>query len=110
MGLYCKKNAEDGMVNARNKRCEHALCTRQPSFNLEGRTRAAYCKGHAEDGMINVIVNRCSLDSCSAGARWGRLGEGVATACARHKSEILVGPVISFRARCKTLGCKKYSR
>ena len=33
---FCMTHKEDGMVNVKNKRCE--MCTKQPSFNLEGES------------------------------------------------------------------------
>ncbi|CAM9380705.1 unnamed protein product, partial [Laminaria digitata] len=31
---YCKKHAEDGMVNVGSRRCSHDTCMKHPSFNV----------------------------------------------------------------------------
>ncbi|CAM9326135.1 unnamed protein product, partial [Laminaria digitata] len=51
---YCKKHAEDGMVNVQYKRCSRDTCTRKGSVNVEGSKTAAYCRHHDKDGMVNV--------------------------------------------------------
>ncbi|CAM9419670.1 unnamed protein product, partial [Laminaria digitata] len=56
---YCKKHAEDSMVDVYKKRCLHNTCMRQPSFNVAGSQLPLYCKPHAEEGMVNVKKTRC---------------------------------------------------
>ena len=53
--VFCKQHAEDGMVDARNKRCSKGSCKRQPTFNVEGSKTPAYCKQHAKDGMVSGL-------------------------------------------------------
>ncbi|CAM9647529.1 unnamed protein product [Laminaria digitata] len=60
---FCKKHAEDGMVDVRNRRCLYDSCTTRPSYNFEGIKPGAYCKLHAEDGMVDVRNKCCLYDS-----------------------------------------------
>ena len=107
---YCKQHAEDGMVNVYNGRCSHGSCKRKPSFNVKGNKTARHCKQHAVNGMVNVRTKRCSHNSCFKLPAWGVLTDSAATACRRHKSDILGGPVINFRVRCKVANCGRVSR
>ncbi|CAN0482412.1 unnamed protein product, partial [Scytosiphon promiscuus] len=51
----------------------------------------------------------CADDSCTRQASWGSLAVGAGTACADHKDDIVDGPVVNFKARCKVGGCSKIS-
>ena len=124
---YCTQHAEDQMVDVCTRRCSYDSCTRQPNFNVEGSKTPKYCKEHAVDGTVNVLdrgssaaedgmvgvdptTKRCSHHSCTRRAVFGMLTDCLATVCFRHKSDILVGPIINFRATCKAVGCCKLSR
>ena len=107
---YCKQHAEDGMVNVISRRCLRDTCTSQPTFNDKGSKMAKYCKRHADDGMVDVRSKVCALDSCSMQPGWGLLTNDAPTACLRHKSDIVGGPVINFKARCKVERYTKASR
>ena len=63
--VYCKKYAEDGMVDVRYKRCSHDSGARVPSFNVEGSKKAPYCRQNAEDGMVGVRSRRYAHDLCT---------------------------------------------
>ena len=52
-------------MNVLSARCLHQLCMRQPTFNVDGSTKAAYCKEHAKDGMVDIYRKRCSTHPCT---------------------------------------------
>ena len=62
--VYCKRHAEDGMVDVRRKLCSITSCTNMPSFNFEDSKTAAYCTQHAANGMVDVRRKRYTNDSC----------------------------------------------
>ncbi|CAM9318963.1 unnamed protein product [Laminaria digitata] len=60
---FCKKHAEDGMVNVRSySRCSSDACMTLPRFNVKGSKRPAFCKNHALDGMVNLRGRGSSRD------------------------------------------------
>ena len=107
---YCKAHAEDGMVDVFSRRCSYTSCSSKPRFNVEGSKTPAYCGKHAVGGMVIVHRKHCSHNLCTRRRAWGMLNDGAATVCYRHKSDIMGGPVVNFRARCKVTGCRKESR
>ena len=107
---YCKRHAEDGMVQVSAKKCMSVSCTIRPSFNFVGNKTASCCKQHALDGMVNVFAKRCSHAYCLKEPRWGVLADSEPTACIHHKGDILGGPVINFRRLCKVAGCNGLAR
>ncbi|CAM9626785.1 unnamed protein product, partial [Laminaria digitata] len=90
--------------------CSYASCTKITSFNVDGSAMHACCKKHDEDGMVDVLTKHCSHESCIQPPCRGLSTNGVVTACSRHKSYILNGPVINFKAQCKSITCRKVSR
>ena len=107
--VYCKKHAQDGMVDVVHKRCKHDSCTTIPSYNVKGSKTAVYCKQHANTGMVNVYRKRCSHDPCTGPPAWGVLVDDEKAACIR--SDLLIDrPVISFRAPCETAGCNELAK
>ena len=108
--VFCKQHAEDGMVDVRCKRCAYDSCNTRPSFNYEGRKPAVYCKQHALGRMVNVLLpRRCSHISCSRCPVWGLATDCTARVCSYHRGDMMGGPVIHFKAKCKTFGCRKRS-
>jgi hypothetical protein len=45
------------------KKCEHAGCMSQPTFDNEGG-KGRYCASHREAGMIDVKNKRCEHAGC----------------------------------------------
>ena len=102
---YCKKHAEDGMVNFNAKRCLHDSCTKGPSFSFEGE-KAAYCKQHAQDGMVNVRSQRCLHASCTKRPRFNFVGRKEAY-CKRHAEDGMVSIICARRSlngSCRIVG------
>ena len=116
------------MVDVLSKRCIKHSCTNGATLNGAGCNTATYCKQHTGNDIVNVLeqessssqgsishVHRrqsidfvggcCSHESCTRPSSWGALTEGAASVCDHHKRDILCGPVINFRARCKLAGC-----
>ena len=107
---FCKRHAEDRMVNISGYFCSHESCTKRPSFNVVGSKKPVYCKQHAATGTSDVLHRRCSHDSCTMVSRWGLQTDGAASVCTRHTGDLTTGPVIDFRATCKVAGCRRVSR
>lgn len=107
---YCRQHVEGHMVNVSSRRCSYGSCRKQTSFNDDGSKTATRCKQHAVGGMVNIRARRCSHDSCVEPPAWGVLTYSTATVCFRHKSDILGGPVINFKARCRVPNCSNVSR
>lgn len=53
-----------GMVDAQNKRCEQAGCSKQPLFNFEGEDMARFCVQHKVQGMVDVNNSMCKHAGC----------------------------------------------
>lgn len=39
--------------------CINDGCNKQPTFNMDGDTKALYCSLHKKDGMIDIKSKRC---------------------------------------------------
>lgn len=55
---FCAANAEDGMVNIKNRRCNQLGCTKLPSDDVARTMMAVFCNGYAKDGMVNIRNKR----------------------------------------------------
>lgn len=104
MAAYCKKHAEDGMVNVHHRRCTHGSCTTQPSFNVAGSTTPLYCKQHAEDNMVDVRSRRCVQATCTKFPSFNVEGSKMATYCSEHADASMVH---LFCRRCSHHSCGK---
>ncbi|CAM9932474.1 unnamed protein product [Laminaria digitata] len=102
---YCKKHAEDGMVDVRHHQyCLHNSCMKGPNFNLEGNKKGAYCKQHAKDGMVDVRSRCCSHEPCTTQARFGIEGNKATVFCRKHAKD---GMVDVCSKRCLHDSCTK---
>jgi nitrite reductase/ring-hydroxylating ferredoxin subunit len=54
---YCADHKKEGMIDIKSNRCIHKDCTKQPSFNTEGK-KALYCSLHKKEGMFNIISKK----------------------------------------------------
>lgn len=54
---FCARHKLPGMMDVRNRRCEHAGCTRQPSYGQEGQRRQ-FCFTHKREGDVDVKSTR----------------------------------------------------
>ena len=58
--IYCASHMKDGMVNVKDKRCDHKGCgILNPCFNTQGSLKGLYCSKHKLDGMVDVTNKRC---------------------------------------------------
>ena len=88
--LYCSKCAEPGMINVVEKRiCKAEGCSKYPSFNVEGETKALYCKECAKSGMVDVKHPRCKAEGCKKRASYG-IPCNLPSRCAVHKEEGMI--------------------
>ena len=112
--LYCKTHALTGMVDIKNRRCQHTeersdgivRCTKQPAFNHEGQKTALYCKSHALTGMVDIKSRRCQhaeersdgIVRCTTRPTFNHEGQKTALYC---KSHALTGMVDIHSRRCQ---------
>lgn len=108
--LYCKKHADDRMVDVHNRRCSDESCERRAVVNVASSKNPMYCVQHAKNGMVNVNRKLCSHGSCSGWPRWGVLDDLAASVCAFHKTILTAGLVIDFKQKCEIWGCRRVAR
>jgi plastocyanin len=92
------------MVDVISKTCIHEGCKKQPTFNVEGETKALFCSIHKKEGMVNVRSKTCIHEGCKKQPTFNVEGETKALFCSIHKKEDMVD-VIS--KTCIHEGCKK---
>ena len=51
-GRFCSEHKEEGMVDVKNKTCEHLGCMKRPHFNITGLKSGRFCSKHKEEGMV----------------------------------------------------------
>ena len=101
-GRFCKEHKLEGMVDVKNKRCEHEGCTSiTPCFNLPTERRGRFCGSHRLPGMVNVTKKSCAL--CKSPALFGLSGERPQH-CANHRLDGTVNVVLENR--CSVLDCE----
>ena len=47
--MYCKRQADDGMVDVRTRPCSRGSCTQTPIFDVEGSKQAGHYEKHTDD-------------------------------------------------------------
>ena len=87
------------MVNVKAKTCEK--CSKIPSFNKEGETKARFCFDHKEPGMVNVNGKTCQM--CGTQASFGFPGSRPSF-CSTHK---VAGTKVRPSKRCSE--CLEYA-
>ena len=87
---YCKKHAEDGMLNVGVKRCSEHTCSKTASFNFLGSKIGIYCAQHATDGMVNVLNRRCAHDTCLTVPSFNLAGKRIPIYCKQHAHDGMV--------------------
>ena len=95
--VFCRQHAEDGMLDARNRRCSYDSCTTRPLYNVECENSPLFCKQHAEGGMVNVGGKRCSYNSCTKNSSYNVDGVKPALYCKTHADD---GIIIVCGRRC----------
>ena len=78
------------MIDIRSKKCSHKGCNKQPSFNIEGQTKALYCATHKKEGMIDVKNKSCIHDGCNRRPNYNFKGYPRAIYCATHKKDEMI--------------------
>ena len=103
-GRFCTKHKLTGMVNVRNKRCEHAGCgSSSRTFNTPGSKQGRFCKDHKGDGMVDVRSKRCEHAGCGSLSRtFNTPGLKQGRFCKNHKSD---GMVDVAHKTCENAGC-----
>jgi hypothetical protein len=67
-----------------SKICEHAFCTKQPSFGPPG-TRYLRCKDHIKPGDVNLRARKCGVDGCEITPAFGPPNTNKGFRCLKHK-------------------------
>jgi hypothetical protein len=70
--------------------CIHDGCRKQPTYNVEGETKALYCSVHKKDNMVNVISKTCIYDGCRKQPTYNVEGKTKALYCSVHKKDNMV--------------------
>jgi len=70
--------------------CIYDGCKKQPSFNIEGQTKALYCATHKKEGMIDVKNKSCIHDGCNRRPNYNFKGYPRAIYCATHKKDEMI--------------------
>eukprot|EP00903_Cladosiphon_okamuranus_P020067 g18433.t1 len=102
--IYCARHRLFGMIDTRHPMCTNELCTRQPSFGMEGDKRASYCAGHRKEGMINVSSRRCRRAGCLRHPNFGFPGDRRASYCSGHRE---TGMMDIVSRRCEDPSCMR---
>ena len=108
--LYCKEHAGGDMVNIRKRSCSHVFCAKKPCFKTNGSPAALYCRQHANDGMVRIGTRVCLHERCSKQPAWSVPSDRTPFACSSHVGDIVGGPVINFRPRCRVVDCRNLTR
>ncbi len=102
--LFCSKDKKDGMIDVKNKRCEHENCTKQPIYNKEGETKAIFCFKHKKDSMVDVKNKQCEHKNCTKQPIYNKEGETKAIFCFKHKEDRMIDVK---NKRCEHENCTK---
>lgn len=84
--------------------CQFPLCSRTPSYGLEGEKRATHCGQHRVPCMVNVICRRCAFEGCKRGPSFNDPTERKPMFCAKHR---LPGMVNVISPRCHHPSCSR---
>ena len=103
-GIRCSSHKEIGMIDIKNKTCEHIGCRKIPVFNIEGEITARFCTEHKEIGMIDVKSKTCEHIGCRKRPNYNIEGEITARFCTEHKE---IGMINVKSKTCEHIGCRK---
>jgi len=101
-GKFCSEHKLEGMVNVKDKKCEHPDCETRPNYNLTGETKARFCNEHKTEGMVDIKNKKCEHFDCSKQPNYNLPGETRGRFCNEHKTE---GMVDVKSKMCKTPLC-----
>jgi hypothetical protein len=93
------------MVDILNKTCIHPSCNTQPTYNLEGETKALYCSEHKLEGMIDILNKKCIFPQCNKRQTYNIQGQIKPLYCSHHK---LDGMIDVINKTCKTYLCPTF--
>ena len=74
-------------------------CNKQPSYNVQGETKALYCSTHKKEGMIDVKHKTCL--ECNKLPSFNVEGETKALYCMTHKKEGMINVIHKTCLECK---------
>eukprot|EP00392_Amoebophrya_sp_AT5.2_P015815 g16033.t1 len=99
----------DGMMNVKDRLCEHTGCKAVPSFNFEGERKGRFCSTHKLEKMVNVRDRRCLHDDCKTAPFFNYEGERIGKYCVTHKLDGMVN-VKAERRNAKVVKNKRPRR
>jgi hypothetical protein len=86
--LRCKEHKETYKLVSQI--CIHSGCKVQPSYNVEGGTKALYCAIHKLDGMIDIKSKNCLYPGCKVQPVYNMEEKSTGIYCATHKLDGMV--------------------
>jgi len=91
------------MVNVKSKTCIEPNCKTQPSFNIEGQSKALYCCVHKKENMVDVKSKTCIELNCKTLPSYNIEGKK-SLYCSVHKKENMVNVISKtcIEPDCKT--------
>jgi hypothetical protein len=102
-GLYCVNHKLPEMIDVVSALCKYPNCTKQPSFNIDGKI-PLYCKIHKAADMMDVRNTKCLFIDCNKSPSFNYPGITKRLYCGSHK---LVGMINVKTALCAEEGCTK---
>lgn len=66
------------------------VCSRKPSFGVEGSKVRVHCEEHAEEGMVNVVSKHCVQEGRSQRPIFGVETSEVHVYCRKHAEESMM--------------------
>jgi hypothetical protein len=84
------------------RRCAHADCGRQPSYNAPDQIKPLYCLEHKGPRMVNVKSALCALAGCGRQPSYNAPGQKRGLYCLEHKDPGMVDVVNTL---CALAGC-----
>ena len=103
-GRFCYEHKKIGMIDVKNKKCQHLNCFKRPCFNKPGEIEGRFCYEHKEDGMIDVKNKKCEHDDCLKRPYFNKPGETEEKFCYEHKED---GMIDVKHKKCKHDDCLK---
>lgn len=98
-GSYCAKHIKEGMIDVKNKHCEHDDCNQYASFGFKGKARR-FCGEHSLAGMVQGKNRMCVCGKKQATHNYH--GEWPPLYCAEDALESMINVKSK---RCEYEGC-----
>ena len=101
-GIRCVEHMDLGMINVKQKNCEHEGCLKQPCYNLPNEHFGKFCASHKTPEMVNVRERRCEHEGCIKKPFYNSPSENRGRFCKDHKED---GMIDVLSDSCQHEGC-----